>query len=62
VPAERRGTAYGIFNTVFGLTWFLGSLLMGVLYEKSLFLLVIFSVLMEIFAVLAFIAMKKSTQ
>ena len=30
---NRRGTAYGIFNGVFGLFWFAGSLAMGRLYD-----------------------------
>jgi MFS family permease len=35
VPAERRGAAYGIFNTGYGLLWFLGSAAMGMLYGGS---------------------------
>ena len=34
-PAARRGTAYGIFNAVYGLAWFAGSTLLGVLYDWS---------------------------
>ncbi len=41
---QRRGTAYGIFNTGYGLAWFLGSALMGVLYDLSLPALIVFSV------------------
>ena len=26
IPLERRGTAYGIFNTVYGLSMFIGNL------------------------------------
>ncbi len=62
IPVQKRGTAYGIFNTIFGLAWFLGSLLMGILYERSLVLLVTFSVLMELFSVMAIIFMSKSNQ
>jgi MFS-type transporter involved in bile tolerance (Atg22 family) len=36
VPRDRRATGYGIFNTGFGLFWFLGSALMGILYDVSL--------------------------
>jgi MFS family permease len=36
VPANRRGSAYGIFNAAYGLFWFLGSALMGFLYDTSL--------------------------
>lgn len=48
VPAERRGSAYGIFSTGYGLAWFLGSLLMGVLYDRSLGLLVLVSVVLQL--------------
>ena len=34
-PAERRGTAYGIFNAIYGVAWFAGSALLGVLYDRS---------------------------
>ena len=37
VSADRRATAYGIFNAGFGVFWFLGSALMGVLYDVSIF-------------------------
>ena len=37
VSADRRATAYGIFNAGFGVFWFLGSALMGVLYDMSIF-------------------------
>ena len=44
VPANRRGAAYGIFNAGYGLFWFLGSALMGILYDISISYLIIFSV------------------
>jgi len=51
VPANRRGSAYGIFNTSYGVAWFLGSALMGVLYDHSLVYLVVFSILMQLASV-----------
>jgi len=48
VPMDRRSTAYGIFNAGFGLFWFLGSVLMGVLYDVSVPSLIIFSVVMQL--------------
>ncbi|MFQ3614969.1 MAG: MFS transporter [Cyanobacteriota bacterium] len=44
VPPERRGVAFGLFTSGYGLAWFLGSTLMGLLYDLSLRSLVIFSV------------------
>ncbi len=51
VPLERRGSAYGIFNIGYGVFWFLGSALMGVLYDRSLPALIAFSVAMQLAAV-----------
>ena len=50
VSKEKRGTAFGIFNTAFGAFWFLGSWLMGVLYDRSILALVIFSFLAQLAA------------
>ncbi|MBE7469155.1 MAG: MFS transporter [Anaerolineae bacterium] len=48
---DKRGTAYGIFNTGFGLFWFGGSALMGFLYDVSLPALIIFSVVIQAAAI-----------
>lgn len=48
VPPKRRATAFGIFHTGFGLLWFVGSALMGLLYELNLGLLVGVSVLLHL--------------
>ena len=47
VPLGIRGTGYGIFNAGYGICWFLGSALMGVLYDFSLPALIGFSVLSQ---------------
>jgi len=52
---RKRGTAYGIFNTLYGGAWFAGSLVLGVLYELDLRLLVGYSVLMQVAALGAFV-------
>jgi predicted MFS family arabinose efflux permease len=44
IPADRRGTAYGAFNSIYGVAWFAGSALMGMLYDVSLHALIAFSV------------------
>lgn len=44
VPLEKRGSAYGIFNTVYGVSWFIGSVLLGLIYDHSIVEAVIFSV------------------
>lgn len=45
---ERRGSAYGIFNTIYGGAWFLGCAVMGVLYDVSIHYLIVFVVVMEL--------------
>jgi MFS family permease len=51
VPPARRGTAYGLFNAGYGLAWFLGSALLGYLYDTSRIALVAFSVAAQVVAV-----------
>lgn len=51
VPKNKRGSAYGVFNTGFGVFWFLGSFLMGILYDISIPALVIFSMAIQLLAV-----------
>jgi MFS family permease len=51
VPRNRRGSAFGIFDTGYGICWFLGSALMGVLYDRSVGTLVGFSVAAQLAAV-----------
>ncbi|MDD5584986.1 MAG: MFS transporter [Candidatus Omnitrophica bacterium] len=60
VPSEKRASAYGIFNTGYGVFWFLGSVAMGFLYDISIPLLVIFSVGAQFAAIPIFIWTKKS--
>jgi MFS family permease len=50
VSKDKRSTAFGVFDTGFGIAWFLGSAIMGILYEKSLPALIIFSVVLQIYA------------
>ena len=54
VPANKRGTGYGLFHTGFGLLWFGGSALMGVLYDWNIYAIVIFSVVMQLAAIPVF--------
>jgi MFS family permease len=59
VPRDRRATGYGIFNTGFGLFWFLGSALMGILYDFSLGSLIIFSVVIQLCSIPIFLRISK---
>lgn len=50
IPKNKRGSAYGLFNMSFGIFWFLGSFLMGLLYDISISYLVVFSVASQLLA------------
>lgn len=60
VQMNKRGTAYGILNIWFGVFWFLGSALMGILYDISLISLVIFSLSIQLAAIPILFAVKNS--
>lgn len=58
VQTDKRGTAYGILNIWFGISWFLGSALMGLLYDISITALVIFSMGIQLAAIPILILVK----
>lgn len=61
VPATVRGTAYGIFNSAYGLSWFLGSALMGLLYEVGIGYLVTFSVGVELISLAPLVFLRRTS-
>jgi len=46
-PPDRRATAFGIFNAVYGIAWFAGSVLLGILYDRSIASVVIASTALQ---------------
>jgi MFS family permease len=61
VPSTKRSTAFGFFDTGFGIAWFAGSAIMGLLYEKSMMALVFFSMVLQVLA-LPVLALAKKQQ
>ena len=55
VPKRSRATGYGIFECCFGAAWFLGSWLLGVLYDASLPLMVAVSTMAQLLAVAMYV-------
>ena len=47
VSANKRASIYGIFNMGYGIAWFLGSAAMGVLYDVSIPVVVIFILVLQ---------------
>jgi MFS family permease len=59
VSMNKRGSAFGAFNGVFGIAWFLGSVIMGQLYGISLTALVVFGVAAQLVAAGMFLRLRK---
>lgn len=51
IPKHMRSTGFGIFETGFGIAWFLGSWVLGILYDISPQYLVIVSVAAQLLAI-----------
>jgi MFS family permease len=51
VPKDSRATGYGIFECSFGVFWFLGSTLLGVLYDLSIPAMIAVSVAAQLAAI-----------
>jgi MFS family permease len=56
---KKRGTGYGIFNTAYGLAIFIGTALLGLLYEKFIPAVIIFSIAVQVVGIFAFFVMRK---
>lgn len=56
VPKSSRATGYGIFECSFGVFWFLGSWLLGALYDISVVAMVIVSVATQLAAIPLYLA------
>ncbi|WOX55036.1 MFS transporter [Methanoculleus palmolei] len=56
---SKRGTAYGIFNTVYGAAWFVGSAFIGWAYTVAIPLVVGFLVVMQVGALAAFARVRR---
>lgn len=60
VAHERRPSAYGFFTGGYGLFWFIGSVIIGKLYEVSIPALLAFSIGAQLLAIPIFFVVKKS--
>lgn len=59
VSMNKRGSAFGYFNVVFGAMWFAGSTAMGLLYQHSIMALVVLGVAVQLAAAVMFFAMRE---
>ena len=56
IPKSMRSSSFGIFETGFGIAWFLGSWLLGALYDYGPVYMVVVSVLAQILAIFFYLA------
>ena len=59
-PITRRGTGYGIFNSTYGVAWFLGAPIMGLLYDLSISHVVGFVALLELISIPVLFSVNRS--
>ncbi len=59
VPKASRATGYGVFECAFGAFWFLGSWLIGVLYDVSIPAMIAVSVIAQLAAIPLYIGSSK---
>ena len=60
VPAARRASAFGLFTAAYGVCWFVGSGVIGVLYHQSALAAMLFCVIAQVAAVPAFMRLYDS--
>ena len=51
IAPQKRSIAFGLFDTGFGVAWFLGSAAMGLLYDKSVVAVTLFSMILQFAAI-----------
>lgn len=61
ISKEKRASAYGIFNMCYGISWFIGSVAMGMIYDQSIFVLVFFIMGLQLLSLPWLIVVVKKT-
>jgi MFS family permease len=56
VPAQRRASVFGLFTAGYGTFWFVGSAIIGILYDHSLFATIVFCITCQLAAIPMFIS------
>ena len=55
IPKNMRSTGFGVFETAFGVAWFLGSWLLGVLYDRNIIAMAIVSFSSQVLAIVFYL-------
>jgi predicted MFS family arabinose efflux permease len=61
VPAQRRASAYGVFTAGYGIAWFMGSALIGIVYDISIRATVAACVVLVLAAIPFFVIVRRPT-
>ena len=61
VSPARRASAYGLFTAGYGVFWFFGSAIMGILYDRSVSATIIFCLVVQLAAVPVFVVVRRMT-
>ncbi|HEX7647658.1 MAG TPA: MFS transporter [Noviherbaspirillum sp.] len=59
VSRQHRASAYGLFTAGYGVCWFIGSALIGILYDRSLAATIVFCVALQLAAIPLFVVVRK---
>lgn len=59
VPKKNRASGYGIFECSFGIFWFLGSWLLGILYSHSIPIMIVLSIISQVMAIPFYLKISK---
>lgn len=59
VSPDRRASAYGLFTAGYGVFWFFGSVIMGILYDHSITATIIFCVATQLAAIPIFFVVRR---
>ncbi|MCM8817960.1 MAG: MFS transporter [Candidatus Omnitrophica bacterium] len=62
IPFEKRGFAYGVFNSIYGFGFFIGGWLIGFLYEKNLSYILFYVICIEIISFLFLLTLIKNVE
>ena len=63
VSMHKRGAAFGVFNAAYGAAWFVGSVIMGRLYDGAgAFALVVFGVVAQLASIVVFLWFRRQTE
>jgi MFS family permease len=60
VPAARRGYGYGVFTAVYGLAWLAGGALIGLLYDRSVHAVIVYTIVVQLIALAVFVPLALS--